>query len=141
MTDNVPAAPKTFEERLKERLKESVADLMTDEDLKKLIDRGMEDIFFAGRPNPKHTTYGYGHNEPQFLPSHFKVMLKELMEEKMAEVVKAWLIENQDKVLAAVDETIRLGAGQAMLAAIDMNMRAPLETLRINVQTMMNQPR
>lgn len=141
MTDNAPMAPKTFEERLKERLKESVADLMTDEDLKKLVDRGMVDIFFAERPNPEYTSYGYGHKEPQFLPSHFKVMLKELMEEKMTEAVKAWLIENQDKVMAAVDETIRLGAGQAMLAAIDFNMKSSLEMLRVNVQTMLNQPR
>ena len=57
------SADDSFEGRLKARLKESIGDLVTDQDLSNLVNRSLEEIFFTERKNPKRGYY----NMPSFI--------------------------------------------------------------------------
>ena len=43
---NEVSKPKTLQERVTSRLQESIGDIITDEDLKPIVERGIHDVFF-----------------------------------------------------------------------------------------------
>ena len=48
MTNEI-ATTKSFQDRMKDKIREGIGDLLTDDDLKVLIDKGIDDVFFTTR--------------------------------------------------------------------------------------------
>lgn len=92
-----------FQERMFARMRDSMGDLMTDDDLKALLERAVEEAFFKPRTVPDGH-YGTKQVEPLFI-----CMIRDEVKAQVAGVVSTWVRENPDKVNEALDKVIQAG--------------------------------
>lgn len=129
-----------FQDRLKNRIQESIGDLMTDEDLKLLVEKGINDTFFKERPRPGWQNLSY--HEQQRTPNTMPPLMNEIVEKAVKEqvekivqgYVEKYMVENTDTINAMVKDVIEQGAGAAMLAAINRSFNQPLVQLGMSVE-------
>jgi len=119
---------KTFEERMKDRIKDSIGDLITDEDLTKLVNRGVEEVFF------KKKTVRQNYQDVE-LPSLLESIVKELLEEKIRIFAQQYVSLHEKEVLEAIDKVAKEGAGAAVLAAITSTFSSQLYQLESNIRS------
>ena len=116
-----------------DRLRASIGDMMTDEDLKKIIEKGVDKALFE-RPLIKdswRTDYG---------PSFVEKAVNEFLKDKIAKAVDDWLKTNPEKIEAALRETLKIGVGNLVLQALElrfsnigMNVASALQSQGINI--------
>ena len=104
---------KTFEEKMKDRIKESIGDLIGDEDLKKLLDAAMHDVFF--KPSKIKVNSWDTKDGPSFLQE----IVKELMEDKVRDAVQVYINTHTDEVNKIIEDVVTEGAGMAMVKAMN----------------------
>jgi len=120
--------------------------LISDEELAKLVNRGIEDNFFKPKPNPKWTN-AYSNSArdsiPQYLPSLMETVVAQRVSEKVEELVKVyvdkWILENSDKVEDIVKQLVEDGAGQLLVKQLNQMFQAPLLQLQSSMQINMSQ--
>lgn len=134
MNTNI-ATTKTFEQKMSDRIKDGIGDLITDEELKKILDRSMEEIFFTLRPNPRKT---YSNNEPEKLQPFLYDLIKELMLPQLNILLKEYLAANQEEVMKALKEVVTAGAGQAMINALNSQFQTQFHMFQSNIQNQIN---
>lgn len=102
--DNGLAMTKTFQEKMYEKIKEQIGELLSEEDLKKLVDAAVYKAFFE----PHTIRDGYGsHVRTEEPPIIFQI--KELLRDQVRTAVDQWLKANPDAVTKAIDTTIAKG--------------------------------
>ena len=112
----------SFEEKLKGRIRDSIGELLSDEDLTNIVRRGIEGVFFTERRVPdKH---GYG---PKTIPPLIHQIVKEVLSDRMEAAVEAWLVGHADEVSKAIDVAVVQGAGKAMLRQMDFAFGSDME--------------
>ncbi len=129
----------TFEQKIHNRIRDSIGDLMSEEDLKKLVHGTFDTVFFKPRANPKYTG-GYGSNshEKQFIEPLSTEIIRTLMRPIFEEQVNLWLAQNKEQVLEVIGKKLEQDAGQLLLGAIANSFQVPLMNLRANVQSVVN---
>lgn len=125
----------TFEERMKARIKDSIGDLITDEDLTKLINRGVEDVFF------KKTVVRVNSYENKEGPSLLESIVKELLETQVRDCIKDYLKDNSETVKNTIDEVVRDGIGKAMIAAMNQSFQQSLYQFQSNISQQLSNMR
>lgn len=125
----------TFEERMKARIKDSIGDLITDEDLTKLINRGVEDVFF------KKTVIRVNSYDTKEGPSLLESIVKELLETQVRDCVKDYLKDNSETVKTTIDEVVREGIGKAMIAAMNQSFQNSLYQFQANISQQLSNMR
>jgi hypothetical protein len=120
---------KTFEERMKDRIKDSIGDLITDEDLTKLVNRGIDDVFF------KKVVVRDGYRDQKELPSLMESIVKELLQEKVRLFALEYVRAHEKEVLETLDKVVIEGAGKAVLAALTGLFQNQLYSLQANIQS------
>ena len=128
---------KTFEERMKERIRDSIGDLISDEDLSKMVDRSLEEVFFKERANPKRTSY-YNSGEPDTLPPLLHDIVKTAMTEQVTEAVKGYIANNRDQVDASIKTVLERGMGNALISALNGVFSTQLASLQVNLANQFN---
>lgn len=111
-----------FQTRIFNRIRESIGDLMTDEDLKRLVDAAMQRAFFADRIEQE--SY-----RQVVRPPHFIKLIDDLMRERVQAEVKQWLEDHPEEVSKAIQETIEKGICGIMASYIDSRASWPLQNL------------
>ena len=111
MTNQI-ASTQTFEERMTARIKESIGDLITDEELGKIVNRGLEEVFFK----EKHEQDSWGRPETQ--PALIHKIVKDCMLEKVNNAVSQWINSHPDEVREIVSKSINDGLGQLLIGAV-----------------------
>ena len=106
---------------------------MTDEELKDLVNRGLEEAFFRER---KVTTDSWGHTkiEPPFLHE----ILKELMIESVDKHVSEFINEHPDDVMKAIKEAHSLGMGNAIMLAITNKFQMDFIKFQTSIEQRLN---
>ena len=129
MTDDDKAIvqTKTFEERLKDRIRESIGELMSDEDLQKIIERGIDDVFFKTHHEP------HGPYNTREKPPLIHAVVKEVLDKQMKEAVAAWLQTHEAEVQEAVGRCVQEGAGTAVIKALNWQMENAMDRLRADI--------
>lgn len=135
MTDIVQS--KTFEERMKERIRDSIGDLISDEDLGKMVDRSLEEVFFKERANPKRSSY-YNSGEPDTLPPLLHEIVKTAMTEQVSEAVKEYIANNRDQVDTTIKTVLEQGMGNALVSALNGLFAYQLSSLQTNLSNQFN---
>jgi predicted house-cleaning noncanonical NTP pyrophosphatase (MazG superfamily) len=130
MTDIV--TNQTFEQRMKERIRESIGDLISDEDLTKMVDRSLEEVFFKSRPNPKHTAY-YNSGEPATIPPLLHELVKEVLEANVQAAVREYIGSHTEEVNAIIQKVVQEGIGAAVLGAMNSMFSHQLMNLQNNI--------
>ena len=86
------AKSQTFEQKMKTRIRESIGDMLSDEDLEKMVERSLEEVFFNERKNPN----GGFHAKP--LPPLLHEIVKELLEPEVQKAVVKYIKKNPKEV-------------------------------------------
>lgn len=134
---NAVTTPISFEDKLKTRIKESIGELVSDEDLKKLVDRGLEETFFQLRPNPAKGYYSSS-GVPDKLPPLLQEILKESLQPIVTKCVNEYISNHKEDVLKEVNNVINLGMGEALVKAITSQFSSQMLLFQSNIQNQLN---
>ncbi len=93
----------TFEEKLKGRIRDSIGELMSDEDLKRIIERGIDDALFKTRQ--VQTNYGGTSTRPSLVEE----AINQHFSSEVRAAVDVWIKANPEKLQQALDNSIKLG--------------------------------
>lgn len=118
----------SFEDRMKERIKDSIGDLITDEELSRLVTKGVDEVFF------KAITVSDGWSSTKTTPPLIHTIVKELLESTIRKAVDMWISEHKEEVLKVVDTVIAEGMAKALFRTIDMKFQSDLVNLQCNIQ-------
>ncbi len=124
---------KTFEERMKDRIRDSIGELMTDEELSKIVTKATEEIFF--KPTTLHESY---HSKE--IPPFIHTIIKELLTDSVRDLTREYFEQNKDAVTETIKEIIKEGLGSAVLSAISSKFDWDLQNFVNNIlSTIQNQ--
>ena len=125
----VPA--QNFEQRMKERIRDSIGELLSDEELSTMLKRSMEELFFKPRTIQ---TNNYGATKQ--IPPLMHEIVETLLKDKVKEAAKEFIDAHQTEVNETIKEALGKGAGEAILKAINAIFSNQLNTLQYNIQNM-----
>lgn len=112
---------KSFQERIFDRIREQIGELMTDEDLSKLVEAAVQKAFFE----PRVKTSGWSTStEPPLIVEIVEKLLRERVKDETAN----WLVKHQDDVTKIVQEALGRGFTAAVQSYIDSRMAGPMNT-------------
>lgn len=110
----VPAIPLTFQDRIKEKIKNDIGTLLTDDDLSKLIASSLHEMFFEKvRVQREYSSY-IDESDPIIYNT-----LRPLLTERVDAAVKAWLSANESTVTAIIDAVICRGIHEALIRSFE----------------------
>lgn len=132
MTDQI-AKTESFEDRLKNRIKSDIGDLMTDEELKTIVKRAVEEIFFK---EVRIIQPGI-HTPDKIVPSLIHEIVKETVTDKITDMTKEmvdWMIkENPAMLQEAVSNVVKDGAGVILMRQLTQSFQMDFNTFEMNV--------
>jgi ribosomal protein L21E len=115
-------ASKTFQEKMFERIRDQMGELLSEEDLKSLVDSAMQKAFFE----PSYQTDRYG-NKQRVDESIFVTLIRNEMTSKVTEAIQKWLAEHGDEVSEAIDNAIAKGMFGLIQQHIELITHQPLQ--------------
>lgn len=124
---NEVAKAETYEDRLYKKIREDIGALMTDEELKKLVEQAIEREFFT----PRHVRRGY---ETIQVRSQLVEIVHELLGPKVREAADAWLAANPDRVEVALKEAMANGIASAVIRSFDGMLSSAFSQLGYNLE-------
>ncbi len=127
------AKQESFQERMKARIRESIGDLITDKELTEVVTRAVDEVFFA----PVKVETGF-HTEVRAPFTH--TLIKELLEPKVREAVRAWIATHEDKINEIVKQTVEQGIGQCVISAFNQNFQGPMYSLQQTLSEALKRP-
>jgi hypothetical protein len=138
MTDSTLVPAKSFEEKMKERIKDGIGDLLSDEEVKKLIDKGMDEVFLRPQSIPDPRGYGASTVKPCLLHEIVKTELQPIV----TIAVRDYIAEHKEEVQAAITLATSQGMAGAMAQAINNIFSGSMINLQNQiVQVIQNMPR
>lgn len=108
------AINETFEAKMKTRIKESIGDLITDEELSKLINAQIKVIFLDKREDKANSTWG----KSAYKPSLLEEIIKECLMDNVKALVKSYINDNSEEVKLQIKTVVQEGAGMAVMTAL-----------------------
>ena len=104
MTDNASALTenKAFAERIFDRIKDGLGDLMTDDELKILLNRAVDEAFFKDRTVPN------GYHGTRQEPAHFVEMTRDLLKKEVQQQVTEYFEANREAIKEKVAEVLHV---------------------------------
>ena len=121
---------KTFEERMKERIKDSIGELMSDEELKKLVHKSLDQVFFQST----QVKDGWHTKE---VPPLLNGIIKELLTPQVREAVIEYIDKHPDEIQKAVKDALSVGMGNALLNAFNNQFQNQLIQLQSRIENTM----
>ena len=94
---------------MQDRIRDLICDLICDIEIKDLIHKGIQDVFFK----EKRITHGYSKADT-FEPSLMNDIVRHQIELFVKVAVEHWIINNERYVMDVVNRTVQEGAGSAM---------------------------
>jgi hypothetical protein len=101
--NNEVTTPKSFEERMIEQFRANIGNLMTDDEMRKIIERGMENLFFTPKME-KSKSYPY---EEQLSAPPLAYQIAEKMFREAAEaVLMRWMVDNKERMFELLEKQL-----------------------------------
>jgi pyruvate-formate lyase len=116
---NEIATNESFQERMFKRVREQMGDLMTNDELKKIVDTAMQKAFFEERRDNS------GYNT-KYLPPLFVEMIEKEVSTQVRSAVIDWLKEHPEDVTKAIDEALAKGFFELVQQHMQNQIRQPL---------------
>ena len=129
---NAVATQQTFEDRMKARIKDSIGDLITDEDLTKMLERGIEEVFFKEKVVKTGTYY----NDTKVVPPLIHQVVKECLEPAIIRCADRYLATKADEVNAIIQKVVDEGVMQAVNRAFEARLQTHFINFGSQVQEM-----
>jgi hypothetical protein len=110
--------PKTFEQKVEDKIRDSIGDLIDAESLRKIIERGMENIFFK----EKEIQDRWGSNIRKEAP-YAAQLADRILREEVTKKIDTWLAEHPDAIAKAVEQAMAKGITSVVTEVLDDRMR------------------
>lgn len=123
----------SFEDKMMARIKESMGDLMTDEQLRGILEKGVEKAFFE-RPF-RVDSYG---RKTEHEPALAEKAVRDHLNERMQATVKEWIAANPEKMQEVVQQMIDKGLVQAVAGAVGNVFRGSFQCFVDHLQNQIN---
>lgn len=124
---NEPAITESFEERMFEQIKSQMGDLLTQEELGKILETAIDKAFFQDRI--VKSGYSTDVKEPLFVE-----MIRKELKPLIAAAASKWLADNQEKVSEILKQQIGDNAAQFVANAFSTLMSAPMQQFSYDLQ-------
>jgi hypothetical protein len=111
MSDIVPNL--SFEQKMLKRIQDSIGDLMSDDDLKKIMERGIDAALFQRR----RVQRDYGRYDD--LPSLVEEATHRFLNDRLTVLIRAWMEDNKGAMEKIVQQTLAAGMGELVLQSLD----------------------
>lgn len=128
MTNEV-ATNLTFEQRIFERIRGSLGELMSDEDLKRLVEAAMQKAFHEPR-TVSIDRWGDKKHAPPLITEAVNAFLAS----RANGAIQAWLEQNPDVIGAVVKDAIAKGVLGWVQSYMDQKLTYPLQNLMSQLQ-------
>ena len=112
---------RSFQERMFERVRDQMGDLLTDAELKTIVETSVQKAFFEER---RTISNGYGRDE--FKPAFFVEMMQKELKERVGKALEKWLQDNNEVVQQIIEKVIQEGITRAVMQTLEARMNAPL---------------
>lgn len=114
---------KTFQEKMFEKIREQIGTLMTEDDLKKVVDAAMQKAFFE---NIKYADrWGAIKEEPPVFVANFR----ELMRQQVHSAMEKWIQEHPEEISKIINEVIRDGIVNIVVGHIEDRTKSSMQNL------------
>lgn len=133
MSNNSIEMSKSFNDRMKERVKESIGELLTDEELSSIVKKGVNDLFFE----PIYEKNSWGSSIKVSNPLAV-VMLEGLLEEKVKEEVKNYISNNKEDIHKEINKIIENGIFGAVVNTFTNMFKNDFYTFQSQILTTLN---
>lgn len=122
MGNQVTAPPQTLQERVGARIREQIGDLLTDEDLKRLVETALHDAFFK-----REVLQTDSWSRPtKYKEARIVEIVQDLLKDRVDTAVKSWLDANQEEFEKHIDDAIGKGLIGFLTTWIDDKFRNDL---------------
>ena len=128
MESNLPVETKDFKTRMMDRVRESIGELLTDDELKTMIDRSMHTIFFA----EKETKNTWGQTQKTEPPLMHEIV-KKLVDPRVEACVQEYIKEHEVDVKRLIEEAIDRGLARSVMRAFDKTFLGSLRDFSMSV--------
>ena len=115
-SNNLPVPAKSFEDRFLDKLKEGMADMMTPEELRKLIERGVDKFLFESRTVKDSGSWSSSYHQ---VPSLMEELLNAHLAAEMQKACDEYLRAHPEQVKATLDQVFLAGLASALVRALD----------------------
>lgn len=122
------AISQDFQTKIFDRIRDSIGDLMTDDDLKKLVDASMQKVFFEDRF--KRDSWGAMTVKPPLLTE----LIEELLQKRVTASVKEWIDAHPEDMKAAIDAAIAKGIFDLVRQHFEQRAAGPMFELANRLQ-------
>ncbi len=123
------ATSQSFQEKMFAKIREQMGDLLTEEDLKKMVDAAMQKAFFE--PVKNLNSYGSVVGES---PPAFVTMIKKATEDQVTSAVKEWIKEHPEEITRALNEALEKGMFKMALSYFEQRTYGPMHELVMKLQ-------
>lgn len=127
---NAIETAKTFQEKIADKIKESIGELITDEDLKPLIEESIKQLLLNERIVSKGSG-AYGHNT---LPPLLQEIIEPILKDKISELVNKHLVDNPEIFTDLIQTMIKDGFLKSMTTYLDYQLQTPLMNFQQEVR-------
>lgn len=107
--------PLSFEERMMAKLRDDIGAMMSDAELKAILERGIDKAFFQTRTIPSTDRW----QSTTTKPSLVEEVIERHIKDRLTAAVEQWLRDNHDKVEALVLDAAKKGIGEAVLYSLE----------------------
>ena len=128
MESNLPVETKDFKTRMMDRVRESIGDLLTDDELKQMIDKSMQAIFFT----EKATTNDWG-RVTSTKPALMHEIVEKFVKERVETGTKDYLKAHEGDVKRLIAEALDRGLACSVMRAFDRTFIGPLQDFSMKV--------
>jgi hypothetical protein len=115
MTDQQLTPMQSFEQKLSDKLRNDIGDLIPEDALLLMIEKSIDNVFFKTRAVTEGTGF---HAKVILKPSVFEETLKELLSPMFAKAMEKHVGENADKINQMIESTFKGDADQLAINAI-----------------------
>ena len=121
------ATNESFEAKMKTRIKESIGDLITDEELSKLINAQIKVIFLDRRVEDN------GYSQAKHKPPLLEEIIKECLTDNVKDLVKSYINDNSTEIQVTVKTVVQEGVGVAFMKALSNSFSGDMHSMEQNI--------
>jgi hypothetical protein len=119
--NDIVKAP-TLQEKVSQRIREQIGELIDAADLKNLVEKAMHEAFFATRKQAQQ--YGNPIEKPPLIVDTVEVLMKKAVDEQIA----GWMKDHDAEIAKMIESVVREGLLQVVMRALDAKVQGDLWT-------------
>lgn len=120
----------SFQERMFARIRDNMGDMMTDEDLKKIVETAVQKSFFELKKGPRY--------DSPVGPSVFEELVRSAMQDRLEAAAKAsvdaWIAEHPEDYAKALEAALAKGVFELFSQHFEFLIRVPMQNLAFQLQ-------